>query len=64
MRTNLKLLRIRHNLSQEDMAKLIGCSRATYSAIELGQRDGSLGFWKALKNRFDISSADMWDIME
>ena len=45
MRTNLKLFRVKKKLSQDEFADVIGCTRATYSSIESGKRDGRLTIW-------------------
>ena len=63
MRTNLKLLRVKVGLSQEEMSNKIGCSRATYSAIEKGARTGGCKFWEQLQQAFFIPSSEMWDLM-
>lgn len=64
LRTNLKVFRIQHVLSQEEIAAKIGCSRATYSAIENGTRAGRQMFWNSLQNAFDIPDADMFGLMK
>lgn len=64
MRTNLKILRIKNHMSQEEFSKKIGCSRATYSAIEIGIRNGKQSFWEAIRKTFNISEADMWELMK
>lgn len=63
MRTNLKVFRVKHNLSQEEISEKIGCKRATYSAIECGKRNGQQNFWKKLQKAFSIPDAEMWDLM-
>lgn len=64
MRTNLKVLRVKNNLSQESMSQRIGCTRATYSAIECGKRNGRKTFWKDLQSVFGIPDSDMWELMK
>lgn len=64
MRMNLKIFRVERKLSQEEMAKKIGCSRASYSAIESGQRGGRKTFWDDLQKAFLIDSDAMWDLMK
>lgn len=59
-RIKLKMFRTSLDLSQEDMAKVLGVSRSQYSQIENGKRDGTLSFWKKLQRVFDISDEDMW----
>jgi len=60
MRTNLKLLRVKHGLTQEGMAEKIGCTRCTYAAIETGARNGRKFFWQSLQKAFGIPDAEMW----
>lgn len=38
MSSNLSVLRLKLNLSQEDLAEILGITRQTISAIESGQR--------------------------
>ena len=64
MRTNLKLYRVKKQLSQDEFAERIGCTRATYSAIESGKRDGRQAFWKDLQHAFAIPDAAMWALMQ
>lgn len=63
MRTNLKLFRVKMMLSQDEIAEKIGCTRATYSSIESGKRDGRLAFWNDLQKAFGIADADMWALL-
>lgn len=60
MRMNLKIFRVKKNLSHEEIAQRIGFSRAAYSAIEAGKREGRQAFWVALQKAFDIPDAEMW----
>lgn len=65
MRTNLKLLRVSRNLTQEEMASLIGVSRYSYSKIENGKSQGSTSFWLKLKKQFPhINIEDVAEIKE
>lgn len=63
VRTNLKVLRVSRRMNQAELAELIGVSRATYSNVERGKRNGSIEFWSTLKNTFDIADSDMWRLM-
>lgn len=63
-RTNLKLLRVKSKLSQEQMAEKIGCTRATYSAIECGSRNGRDTFWQDFQKAFDIPDQELWGYMK
>ena len=64
MRTNLKIFRVKRHLSQAEMCEKIGCSRATYSAVESGSRLGRQTFWKDLQKAFKIPDAIMWELMK
>ena len=64
MRTNLKILRVKNHLSQDQMAKKIGCIRATYSAIENGKRSGRQAFWNDFQKAFNIPDSDLWGYMK
>lgn len=64
MRINLKIFRIQQHLSQEEICEKIGCSRATYSAIENGVRNGRQTFWKNFQKAFDLPDSDMWALMK
>lgn len=63
MRNGLYMFRHERRLSQAEMAKKIGCNRATYAAIEIGKRDGRMTFWNNLKKAFGISDADIGGLM-
>ena len=64
MRTNLKLFRVKKRFSQEEFAACIGCTRATYSSIESGSRDGRFVFWRDLQAAFGIPDAEMWAVIK
>lgn len=63
MRTNLKVLRVRLNLTQDEMADKIGCARATYAAIEAGKREGRKEFWISLQKTYNIPNEKMWELI-
>lgn len=48
MSQNLQILRVKVNLSQENLANLLGVTRQTVSAIETGQRTMSWTVFLAL----------------
>lgn len=64
MRTNLKLFRVKKNLSQDEFADAIGCTRATYSSIESGKRDGRLTFWNDVQTAFNVPDSEMWALLK
>lgn len=63
MRTKLKILRVQHNLTQEQIAQKLNCLRATYTSIESGNRNGKLTFWENLQSAFNIPDEKMWELM-
>lgn len=61
--TSLKILRVRQGLTQEEMAKKLNMSRQAYAKIENGQGDGNITFWSKVQRTFNISSEEMWDLI-
>ena len=59
-RTNLKVFRVKLNLTQDEMADKIGYTRQSYSAIEAGERNGRDAFWNTLQEAFNIPDDEMW----
>lgn len=64
MRINLKVERVKRNLSQKEVAELVGCNRVTYSMVERGERSGTHEFWKAIQNIFNVPDSKMYDLMK
>lgn len=54
MRTKLKIFRVSHKLTQQQMAEKLGYKRAYYGHVENGFADGSEHFWKQLKSTFGL----------
>lgn len=52
MLTNLKILRVKYDLTQEEMAVKCGVSRTAYNLIEKGKSGGSGRFWQNLQKEF------------
>lgn len=59
MRTNLKIFRVKHDLTQKQVAEKIGCERTTYIRIEQGKTVGIPLFWGALKNAYGLSDEEI-----
>lgn len=59
-RINLKLFRIKHNLSQQEMAQRLKVGRSTYVDIEHGKRDGSIRFFNTLQDEFQLTDDEVW----
>lgn len=62
MRTNLKIFRIKQNMTQGEMAEKIGCSLNQYSTIERGVRNGTITFWQNLQKAFGIEDSELWEL--
>lgn len=45
------------------MAEKLGVGRTTYTAIENGQRAGSIKFWQTVQTVFNVDNAGMWELM-
>ena len=63
MRTNLKVLRVKQNLTQEEASAAIGCSRQAYASIESGMRKGTISFWAKVQNAFNVPDEEMWGMI-
>lgn len=61
-RKNLKIFRVRHDLTQSDIANRIDYDRQGYSAVENGKRNPSIDFFMNLQNAFDIPDEEMWEL--
>ena len=59
---NIKMLRIKENLTQEDMAKEIGCSKVSYIQKEKGRVDFTKDEMKRIKENFDLTLSEFWEI--
>lgn len=64
MRINLKVFRIKQHMTQKEISARLGYSRATYAAIENGVRNGRYYFWADLQAAFDVTDAEMWELMK
>lgn len=62
MRTGLKILRIKQQLTQAEIATKLGVSFSTYNLIEQGKRKGSEEFWTKLQQTFNLTDAEMWQL--
>ena len=62
--TRLRLLRFNNGLSQEQTAAKIGFNAQYFSRVERGMIDGSVEFWRNLKNAFNLSDSEIWALIE
>ena len=63
-RVGLKILRVKHKLTQKELAAKVGVSYPTYNLIEQGKRKGSYEFWSQLKQQFNLTDADISEMYE
>lgn len=59
-RHELKVLRVKHKLTQYQAAEKFGVSVPTYNLIENGKRRGSKDFWKAVQKEFKLEDGEVW----
>ena len=62
MRNDLKVLRVKHQLTQQQLADKLGVSVVTYNLIEQGKRQGSKDFWQGIQKAFSLTAAEMWQL--
>ena len=55
-------LRVDHDLTQIDMAKICGVSKSTYNFIENGKRRGSKKFWQTVQAYFNMDGEQIWKL--
>ena len=60
-RRNLKVLRVKKGLTQQQMAERIGISLSGYSRIESGLQKCSTKFLCKLQEAFGIPDSEIWD---
>ena len=63
-RNNLKVFRVKHDLTQAEIADKLNYSRSQYALIERGERDGTQAFWNNLQAAFSVSDEEMWKLMK
>lgn len=51
-------------MTQDEFIEQLGVTRANYSMIERGTRDGSLQFWSKLQKVFGVPDAEMWALIK
>jgi len=64
MKNKLRVLRAERNLSQAELAKLVGVSRQTINAVETGKYDPSLPLAFKLANIFDQRIEEIFEPQE
>ena len=61
-RYNLKMFRIMHDLTQQDIANKLGISKSHYVSIEQGTQDPSFKVLEQFAKVFEYD--DIWQIMK
>lgn len=61
-RQALKVFRVTHNLTQQQLADKMGVSLSTYNLIESGKRRGSQEFWVKLQKEFNLDGGKVWEL--
>lgn len=61
-RHKLKVFRVKHNLTQQQLADQLGVSLSTYNLIEAGKRRGSEVFWLKLQTTFNLEGGEVWEL--
>ncbi len=64
MRTELKVLRVKYNLTQQKVAAHLGVSVSTYNLIENGKRNGNKSFWQGVQTLFKLEDGQVWQLMQ
>lgn len=62
MRNELKVLRVRNGLTQQQIAEKLSVSVSTYNLIEQGKRRGSQEFWLKLQKEFNLKDGEVWQL--
>lgn len=52
------------DLTQEEMAKRIGISKAAYCNIERGVRFGSVATWEKIQTLFNLTDDEVWKLIK
>lgn len=62
MRNDLKVLRVKNKMTQQQLADKLGVSVVTYNLIEQGKRQGSKDFWFKLQQLFNLADSELWQL--
>lgn len=61
-RRELKILRVKHDLTQQQLADELGINVGTYNLIENGKSNGSRKIWLKLQELFNLGDAEVWKL--
>ena len=63
-RKNLKEARQKAGMTQKEVAEKLGIHERYYKSLESGERRGSIEYWDALEDLFDISQRKLRELSE
>lgn len=64
IRKNLRLFRIKNNLSQSEIAEALGVSTMVVCGVETARYSGRRSFWKLLKITYNLSDSEIEKLKE
>ena len=64
MNKTLKEARKKANLTQDELAKIIGISQGAYALIERGLRVGNVSTWVAIQKALKLKDAEVWQFQK
>lgn len=64
MRTDLKVLRVKNRLTQQQLADQLGVSVTTYNFVEQGKRRGTHKFWVDLQRLLKLEDGEVWKLQQ
>ena len=62
-RNKLKVLRVKHELTQQQLADKLGVSVSTYNLLEMGKRDGNKELWLDIQKLFKLEDGEVWRLI-
>lgn len=62
MRNELKVFRVKNQLTQKEIASKLGVSHSAYNLIETGKRNGTIKFWEKLQKEFNLDGGELWNL--
>ncbi len=64
IKTRIKEYRAKHDMKQDELAKLVGVRRETIYHLESGKYNPSLGLAWAIARVFDVAIEEIFEITE
>lgn len=63
MKVELLKLRLEKGLVQEEIAKMMDITVASYCIIETGKAPGTIKNWNKIQKKFEIPDEKMWELI-